>query len=85
MIYSGDRVLPRQFLLRNQRAEIAHERAHVAVGKLVPGSGERIGELVRILVEAPGNFFVDRIEAKRQIRSQHGWRMALSLVVRIRH
>jgi hypothetical protein len=53
MIDCGDGVLPRQFLLRNERAEITHDRAHVAVRELVPGPGERIRELIRILVEAP--------------------------------
>ena len=47
----GHRVLP-QLRLRDPRAEVARDRAHVAVQQLVPGLGERVGELVRVLVEA---------------------------------
>ena len=51
-------VLPDQHLFRDLRAEIAGARAHVAVRELEPRPGERIGELVRMLKEAPGNLLV---------------------------
>ena len=53
MIHGGDRVLPQQRLLRNERAEITRDRAHVAVRQLEPRPGKRVCELIRILVEAP--------------------------------
>ncbi len=77
MIDCGDGVLPRQFLLRNERAEIAHDRAHVAVRKLVPSLGERIRELIRILVEAPRDLFVNRVEPQGEVGGQHRWRVTL--------
>ena len=49
----GDRVLPEQRLLRNQRAEVARDRPHVAVGQLEPRAGEGVRELVGVLQEAP--------------------------------
>ena len=45
MIHRGNRILPQQLLLRNKRAEIARDRAHVAVRQLEPRLGERISEL----------------------------------------
>ena len=56
MIDRGNRVLPDQRLLRHERAEIARDRAHVAMGELEPGARERVGELLRVLVEAPRIF-----------------------------
>ena len=53
MIHRGDRVLPWQLFLGNERAEIARDRAHVAVRQLEPRAGERVRELIRMLVEAP--------------------------------
>ena len=53
VIDGGDRVLPDQLLRRDLRAEIARARAHVAVRQLEPRPGERVCELIRILVEAP--------------------------------
>ena len=52
MIDRGNRVLPELRLLGNQRAEIARERSHVAVRQLEPRLGERVGELLWMLVEA---------------------------------
>ena len=45
MFDGRNRILPDQRLLRHQRAEVAHDRAHVAVGELEPGAGEGVGEL----------------------------------------
>ena len=69
MIHGRDRVLPDQRLLRNERAEVAHDRTHVAVGQLEPRAGEGVGELVRMLVEAPRDLLVRRIEAAARGRS----------------
>ena len=77
MIDGGDRVLPQQLLLRNQRAEITHDRAHVAVRQLEPRPGKRISELIRILEEAPGDLFVSRVKPQGEVSGQHGWRVTL--------
>ena len=66
----GHGVLP-QLRLRDPRAEVARDGAHVAVQQLVPGLGERLRELVRVLQEAPRDRLVDRVEAQRQVRRQH--------------
>ena len=79
------RVLPEQGLLRNQRSEVAHDRAHIAMGQLEPGAGKRVCELLWMLVEAARNFFVRGIEAQGEVRGQHGWRVALCGIVGIRH
>ena len=47
------RVLPQQFFIGHFRAEVARERAHVAVEQLEPGTGERVGQLIGVLQEAP--------------------------------
>ena len=38
---------------------------------------ESLGELIRVLVEAAGNFFVRRVQPQGEVGSQHGWRMTL--------
>ncbi len=77
VIDRGDGVLPDELFGRDFRAEIARARTHVAVRQLEPRTGEGVGELVRILVEAPRNLFVGRIEAQGDIRGQHGRRATL--------
>ena len=62
-----NRVLPQLGFLGNERAQVARDRPHVAVRQLEPGPGKRVRELVRMLVEAPRNFFVSRIEAQGEI------------------
>ena len=57
-------VLPDQVLGRDLRPEVAHFRAHVPVGQLEPGPGERVGELVGAGQEAPGDLLVDRVHAQ---------------------
>ena len=80
----GQRVLPDQLLGRHLRAEVADDRAHVAVGQLEPGAGEGVGERLLVLGEAPGDLLVDRVEAERQVRRQHP-RLALARAERVRH
>ena len=53
VIEVGDRVLPQLRLRGYERTEVARQWPHVAVCQLVPRLGERVGELVRVLVEAP--------------------------------
>ncbi len=48
MIHRGNRVLPRERLLRNEWAEITHDRAHVTVSELEPRTGKRVCELIRV-------------------------------------
>ena len=63
--------------LGTSRAEVAGDRAHVAVGQLEPGAGERVGELVGVLEEAARDLLVDRVEAQRQVGRQHRRRVRL--------
>ena len=83
VIHRGDRVLPDEFFLRNFRAEVAGARAHVAVGQLEPRAGERVGELVGILQEAPRDFFVRRVEPQREVGGEHRRQALLRRIVRI--
>src|SRR5581483_5523668 len=50
-----------------------------------PGTRECIGELLRMIVKAARYFFIDRIEAQRQIRSQHGRYMLFGSIVGVRN
>ena len=84
MIHNRDRVLPDQRLLRYERAEIAHARAHVAMGELEPGAGEGVRKLVRILHEAPRDLLIFRVVPQREVRGQHGRHMLLRLIEGIR-
>ena len=84
MIDSGHGVLP-ELRLRNPRAEVAGHGSHVAVQQLVPRPRERVGELVGVLVEAPGDRLVDRVRLQRQVRREHHRRVPLRGVVRVRH
>ena len=66
-----DRVLPQQLLGRNLRSEVAGDRPHVAVRQLEPGPRERVGELLRVLVEPSRDRPVDRVHAQREVGRQH--------------
>src|ERR1700728_3301474 len=83
MIERGNRILPWQMLLRNERAEIAHDWTHVAMRQLEPRARERIGELIRMLMEAARDFLVRRIEPQRKVRGQHRGRVPLRRILRI--
>ena len=84
MIHRGDRVLPDQHFLRHELAAIAHDRPHVAVRELEPGAGKSVRELVRMLVEAPRDLLVGRVDPQREVGGQHGRHMLLRLVVGVR-
>src|SRR5208283_4181844 len=77
--------LPDELFCRNLRAEIACARAHVAVGQLEPRPGEGVCQLVRVLVEAPGDVFIDRVDLQGNVRGQHAGRTTLRRVVGIQH
>jgi hypothetical protein len=70
--------------LRHQRAEVARDRPHVAMGQLEPGAGEGVGELVGILVEAARDLLVGRVETQRQVGGQHGRQALLRRVEGVR-
>ncbi len=55
------------------------------MGQLEPGPRKGVGELVRVFMEAPGDFFVGRIKAQRQVRGQHHRLVLLALVLGIGH
>ena len=78
------RVLPDQLFLWHLGAKVARARAHVAVGELEPRSREGVGELVRVLQEAPRDLLVRRVKAQRQVGSEHRRCKLLRLVVRMR-
>ena len=63
MIDSWDGVLPDELFGRYVRAKIAGAWTHVTVGQFEPGPGERLGELVGMLVVTAGDRFVDGVEA----------------------
>src|ERR1700677_3142630 len=85
MIERRNRILPRQMLLRNERAEIAHDWAHIAMRQLEPRARERVRELIRMLIEAPRDFLVRRIEPQREVCGQHRGRAPLRGILRIRN
>ena len=85
MVHGRDRVLPDQRLFRNKRAEVADDRTHIAVRQLEPCASEGVGELVRMLVEAPGDLLVRRIKPQREVRGEHRGRTALRRIVRVRN
>ena len=68
---------------RDLRAEVAGDRAHVAVGQLEPRAGEGVRELVRVLQEPPRDRLVDRVEPQREVGRQHRRGVALRRVVRV--
>ena len=85
VIDSGDGILPDQLFRRNLRAEIARARTHVAVGELEPRPSECVGELIRMLIEAPRDLLVDRIDPQGQVRDQHGRHVPLRRIVGVRN
>src|SRR5207248_4751149 len=73
-----------QRFLRNQRTEVTLDRAHVAMRELEPRAGEGIRELIWVFVEAPRNFFVRRVDPQGEVGGQHGRRVSLRRVERVR-
>src|SRR5688572_12945406 len=85
MIDRRYRVLPQLRLLGNLGAQVAREGTHVAVRQLEPCLGERVRELLRILVEAPRDLLVGRVEPQREVGRQHRRRNSLRPVMRMRN
>ena len=81
----GDRVLPQQHFVGDKRPEIAHARAHVAVGQLVPGAGKGIGELIGVFVETPGDGRIIRIDLHRDVGGGHERRVSQRRVMGVGH
>ena len=84
MVRRRDRVLPELGLRDPGTEQVGADGAHVAVQQLVPGLGERQRELVWVLQETSPDFLVNRVEAERQVRGQHGRAVLLLRVVRVR-
>jgi len=80
-----NRVLPEEDLLGDLRAEVSVAGTHVTVGKLEPGLGESLVELVWVLEEATRDLLVLRVESQRQIGGQHGRLLLLVGVEGIRN
>ena len=83
VVHRRNRVLPDQRLGRHLGPEVAHDRAHVAVGQLEPGASKGVSERTLVLHEAPRDLLVDRVEAEREVGRQHHRGAALRRVVRV--
>lgn len=83
MVHRGQRVLPQQCLGGNFGAEVADGRTHVAVGELVPGTGEGVGECVRVRQEATRDLLVRRVGPQGEVGGQHRGGVMLGRVVGI--
>ena len=70
---------------RHERAEVALDRAHVAVRQLEPRPREGVRELVRVLQEAPRDRLVDRVDAQREVGGQHRRRPHQRAVLGVGH
>ena len=80
-VHRRNGVLPDQRLGRDLRAEVAHDRAHVAVGQLEPRAGEGVRERVLVDHETPRDRLVDRVEPEREVGREHHRGAALRRVV----
>ena len=81
VVHRRNGVLPDQRLGRYLGPEVAHDRAHVAVGQLEPRTGEGVRERVLVRHEAPRDRLVDRVEPEREVGRQHHRGAALRRVV----
>ena len=55
------------------------------MGQLEPGTGEGVGELLRVLVETARDLLVGRVHAQRQVGRRHHRRMLLRRIVCVRN
>ena len=83
MVDYWQRILPNQVFLRHLGAEVANLGAHVAMRQLEPSASEGIGKCIRVLVKAPRDGFVNRVEAQREVRCRHHRGMHLRGVMSI--
>ena len=58
-------------LFRNERAQVSRDRPHVAVRELVPGLGERVCELLRMIKEALRDRRIVRVHLQGEVRREH--------------
>ena len=54
------------------------------MGQLEPCAGEGVRELIGVLVEAPRDFLVGRVEPQRQVRREHGRNVLFRRIMRVR-
>jgi len=86
VVHFGDGVLPYEFPVRRQIAEVARGRTQVAVRQLEPGPGERVLELLRVVEPARRDLAVGRVDHLQcEIGGEHHRRMPLRRIVGIRH
>ena len=85
MLDRRERVLPELDLLRHPRADVARDRAHVAVQQLEPGPAVGVGELLGVVAEPLGDLAVLRVGEQREVARRHHGRVELALDVRIGH
>ena len=85
MIHCRKRILPELRFRRNERTQVAGERAHVTVRQFIPGFGERVRELLRILVEALRDRRIVRVHPQREIRRDHHRSVSFRGIVGIRN
>ena len=85
VVNGGHWVLPQLRLGRHHGAQTAHVRAHVAMGQLVPGTRERICELIGVLEEPPRNDLVGRVRTNCHVGGGHHGRVRPRGVVRVGH
>ena len=67
VIDGRDWILPDQLFLGNLRAEVARDRAHVAMGELEPRTCESVGQLVGMIEEVTRDLLVRRIDAQCEV------------------
>ena len=84
VIDGGNGVLPDEDFLWDERAEVACDGAHVAVGKLEPRAREGICKLVGMREEAARDLLIRRIKAQREVGGEHRRCVMLLGVVGVR-
>ena len=85
VVHLRNRILPEFRLRGDPGAESPDVRPEIAVGQLVPGPREGVGELVGVRVEAPRDPLVGRIGPEREVRREHHRGMAPRRIVGVRH
>ena len=85
MVEGRDGVLPEQIVLELLLdAQVAFPRPHVAVGQLVPGLGEGLGEGVEVTEEFLADLAILGVDLQRDVRRHHHERVHLAGHVGVR-
>ncbi len=84
MINRRHRVLPDARLSRHFLTHVTGHWAHIAVRQLIPSFSKGFVQLLRILIEAASDWFIDWIEPQRQIGRCHHRRVTLCWILRVR-